>query len=119
MSIATRRVLVGAHYGLRDWLIQRITALILFAFALGLALAVLITGPWQYARWKALFVPVPMKLLTLLAVLALCYHAWIGVRDIWMDYVGNAALRLCLHVATVLWLLYCFAWTAQILWGIA
>jgi succinate dehydrogenase / fumarate reductase membrane anchor subunit len=117
MSIGTRRLLVGAHYGLRDWLIQRISALVILAFVLVLGLGVLLHGPMGHAEWKALFAPVPVKLLTLLAVLAICYHAWIGVRDIWMDYVSNPGIRLCLHVATVIWLLYCFAWAAQILWA--
>jgi len=115
MTGFTRRIPAGAHYGLRDWLAQRITALLLIAFLGLLAIRVLLGGHLDYESWSAVFAPVPMKILTFLAVAALCFHAWVGVRDIWMDYVKPSGIRLGLHVATVLWLLYCLAWTVQIL----
>jgi succinate dehydrogenase / fumarate reductase membrane anchor subunit len=118
MASGSRRVLVGAHYGLRDWLIQRITALVLTAFVLLMVLDVAVTGHLDYGAWSAIFAPVPMKLLTVLAIVALCYHAWIGVRDIWMDYIKPVAVRLALHVVTILWLAYCLLWSIEILWSV-
>jgi len=118
MAIGSRRVLVGAHYGLRDWLIQRVTAVVLIGFLLLVAASLVVAGRLDYDAWSGVFAPVPMKLATVIAVLALCYHAWIGVRDIWMDYVKPAGVRLALHVGTILWLLYCMVWTVQILWSV-
>jgi len=118
MAIGSRRVLVGAHYGLRDWLGQRISALVLIAFLLVVGCGLALAGRLDYDSWSGVFAPVPMKLATMMASLALCYHAWIGVRDIWMDYVKPAGLRLALHVATLLWLLYCLGWSVQILWSV-
>lgn len=117
MAIGSRRLLVGAHYGLRDWLIQRISALILIAFLLLVAGSLAAAGRLDYEAWSGVFSPGPMKLVTVMAVAALSYHAWIGVRDIWMDYVKPAGLRLALHVATILWLLYCLIWSIEILWS--
>ena len=118
MAFGSRRVLVGAHYGLRDWLIQRITALVLTAFVLLVAGGLAIAGRLDYEGWSAVFAPVPVKLASVLAIVALCYHAWIGVRDIWMDYVKPAGWRLALHVGTILWLLYCLVWSIEILWSV-
>ena len=118
MAFGSRRVLVGAHYGLRDWLIQRITALVLTAFVLLVAGGLVIAGRLDYEAWSAVFAPVPVKLASVLAIVALCYHAWIGVRDIWMDYVKPAGWRLALHVGTILWLLYCLVWSIEILWSV-
>ena len=59
-----------------------------------------------------------MKLLTFVAFLSLTYHAWIGVRDIWMDYVKPVAVRLTLQVLTILWLVGCAGYAAQILWRV-
>jgi len=70
-----KRVIVGAHYGLTDWLAQRITAL------------------------------------------ALLWHAWIGMRDIWMDYIKPTALRLTLEVLTIVVLVGYAGWLVQVLWG--
>lgn len=118
MASPLRRAPIVAHYGVRDWLVQRVTALLLLAFVLVLTVSLLLQGRLDYESWAAVYAPLPMKLLTALAWLAVSYHAWIGVRDIWMDYVRNAGVRLALHVATILWLMYCFAWSVQILWSV-
>jgi succinate dehydrogenase / fumarate reductase membrane anchor subunit len=118
VSAPARRVPAGAHYGLRDWLAQRVTAVVILAFVLWVVAAVLAAGRLDYEAWAGVFAPLPAKLVTLLAVTALALHAWVGVRDIWMDYVKPAGLRLALHVGTILWLAYCLAWALQILWSI-
>jgi len=118
MSGTLRRAPVGAHYGLREWLAQRVTAVILLVYLLALALDLALQGGHDYQAWATVFAPAPMKLATLLAFAALCYHAWIGVRDIWMDYIHHTGLRLALFAATMLWLLYCLAWSVQILWSV-
>jgi succinate dehydrogenase / fumarate reductase membrane anchor subunit len=118
MSGALRKAPAGAHYGLRDWLAQRVTAVVLLAFLAVVAGMLLAAGRLDYDAWAGVFAPLPMKLVTVLAVLALVYHAWVGVRDIWMDYVSSASVRLVLHVGTMLWLLYCMVWSVQILWSV-
>ena len=56
------------------------------------------------------------KIATFVTFMALFYHVWVGVRDIWMDYVKSVALRLTLQVATMLWLIGCAGYAAQIIW---
>jgi succinate dehydrogenase / fumarate reductase membrane anchor subunit len=122
MAIGAKRLVVGAHYGLRDWLAQRLTAVILAAYALFFAIYVLIVlstkGALGYDEWAGMFVPVWSKVLALIAILALLYHAWIGMRDVWMDYVRPTGIRLALLVVTILWLVFCALWSAQILWSV-
>ncbi|MCX8115963.1 MAG: succinate dehydrogenase, hydrophobic membrane anchor protein [Burkholderiaceae bacterium] len=117
MTIGSKRLVVGAHYGLRDWLLQRVTAAVLAAYTL-LVVALSVASEPGYDGWARLFAPTWMKVLTLIAVASLAYHAWIGVRDIWMDYVKPTGLRLTLQVLTVLWLLACVAWAVQVLWRV-
>lgn len=121
MAIGPKRLVVGAHYGVRDWIAQRLTAIVLVAFLL-LMLVRLVGaragGHVGYDEWAAIFVPVWMKVATFLAVLALIYHAWIGMRDVWMDYVRPAGARLLLQFVTILWLIFCAIWAAQILWSV-
>jgi succinate dehydrogenase / fumarate reductase membrane anchor subunit len=122
MAIGSKRLVVGAHYGLRDWLVQRLTAVILAAYMLFLviylAVAVRAGGGFGYEQWAGMFVPVWMKVITLIALLALMYHAWIGMRDVWMDYVRATGIRLGLLLLTILWLIFCAIWSAQILWSV-
>ncbi|MDA8110085.1 MAG: succinate dehydrogenase, hydrophobic membrane anchor protein [Betaproteobacteria bacterium] len=111
------RIVVGAHYGWRDWLVQRVTAAVMALYSVILALVLLPGGPLTYEAWKALFARGWMRVATLLFAASLAWHAWIGVRDILMDYVKPTGVRLALQVLVILLLAGCLGWTAQILWG--
>jgi succinate dehydrogenase / fumarate reductase membrane anchor subunit len=116
MSIGARRLVVGAHYGLRDWLMQRATAVVVTLYLIVLAVRIALAQPIDYESWAGIFMPLGMKIATLIAFVALAWHAWIGMRDIWMDYVRATAVRMLLQLATVLWLAACVVWSVQILW---
>ena len=111
-----KRVVVGAHYGLKDWLAQRVSAVVMATYTLLLIAILLISPRGNYAAWKGLFDQGWMRFATFLFVLSVLIHAWVGVRDIWMDYVKHTGLRLTLEVATILWLVGCGGWALQILW---
>lgn len=116
INYGSKRLVVGAHYGLRDWLAQRVTAVLMALFTAVLLLQVLWGGPLGYERWAGIFAQQWMKLLTLSVIFALAYHVWVGMRDIWMDYVQALGPRLVLQVATIVWLVACAAWAIQVLW---
>ena len=116
-GIGSKRLVVGAHYGLAGFLGQRITSVILTLWVLLVGLSVLF-GPLSYDTWAALFAPLWMKIISLVALFSLLYHAWIGVRNIWMDYVKPVSARLSLQTIAVLWLIACAVWSVQILWRV-
>jgi succinate dehydrogenase / fumarate reductase membrane anchor subunit len=117
-NIGQRRLVVGAHYGMRDWLAQRVTAIVMVIFTV-ILLASFLTGQnFTYEGWAGLFARQWFKLFTMVTFFGLFYHVWVGIRDIWMDYVKPVGIRLTLQIATVLWLLACAAWTVQILWSV-
>jgi len=110
------RIVVGAHYGLRDWLAQRITAAIMALYSV-IVLVVLLTGaPISYAVWSDLFAQGWMRVATLLFAASFAWHAWVGMRDILMDYVKPAGARLTLEIVVLLALAGYLGWTVQILW---
>ena len=111
------RVVTGAHYGLRDWLIQRITAVVMALYSVVLAGYLLLQPHLDYDAWTRLFSSQPMRTFTLLFLLSVFYHAWIGIRDIVMDYVKPASVRLAIHVLVILVSLLYAIWAVQILWG--
>lgn len=112
----SKRLVVGASYGLRDWLAQRITALLMALFTVILLVQVLMPGQMGYDKWAGIFAAQWMKFLTFSVIVALAWHAWVGVRDIWMDYVKPVGIRLALHVFTIVWLVGCAGWAIQVLW---
>lgn len=111
------RVVVGAHYGVRDWLIQRITAAVMALYCVLLAGYLLLQPHLDYDVWTGLFSSQLMRSFTLLFLLSLYYHAWIGMRNIVMDYVRQDGMRLLIHVLVILVLLLYTIWSVQILWG--
>ena len=117
-GIGVGRLVVGAHYGLSNYLLQRLTAVVLAVYVLLLGGVLLFTRDLRYVGWAGLFAPLWMKVVSLIAMAALLYHAWIGVKDIWMDYVKHTGVRLALLTLTVLWLLFCAVWSVQILWRV-
>ncbi|MFG6459594.1 succinate dehydrogenase, hydrophobic membrane anchor protein [Roseateles sp. BYS96W] len=115
-TFGSKRLVVGAHYGLRDWLAQRITAVLMALFTIVVLVRFLMPGELGYDHWYGVFAPQWMKVLTFVAILALTYHAWVGVRDIWMDYIKPVGIRLALQVFSIVWLLGCAGWAIQVLW---
>ena len=104
------REVVGAHYGLRDWLAQRVTAVVMASYTV-LFIGLLLAAPKiDYATWRQLFAPQWMKLATLLFLLSLYLHAWIGMRNIFMDYVKHGGLRLALYALVISALIVYAAW---------
>jgi succinate dehydrogenase / fumarate reductase membrane anchor subunit len=110
------RLVVGAHYGLKDWLVQRITAVIMAVYSVVLAIVFLTSVPLSYPVWRSIFTTGWMRIATLLFAISLAWHAWVGVRDILMDYIKHDGLRLALQVITVLLLAGYLAWAVEILW---
>ena len=110
------RLAVGAHYGARDWLAQRVTAIVMTIYTLLIALIVLWHGGLDYATWKAMFASSAFRVASFLFMASLLFHAWVGMRNILMDYAKPTSLRLTLQVVVVCVLVAYAGWTAQVLW---
>lgn len=108
--------------GVSDWLVQRVTAVILLAYFLFIAW-VLLAGV-SYTEWKSLFEATWMRVFSLMALLSLGAHAWIGIWSVLTDYLtermlGNTGniLRIGAQLLTSLVLFVYVVWGVQILWG--
>jgi succinate dehydrogenase / fumarate reductase, membrane anchor subunit len=118
INYGSKRVVVGANYGLRDWLAQRVTAVLMAIFTIVLVVQLLMPGELDYYRWAAIFAHQWMKALTFVTIAAILWHAWVGVRDVLMDYIHPVGVRLALQVASIVWLVGCAGWALQVLWRI-
>lgn len=117
-NIGARRLVVGAHYGLVDWMAQRATAVVMAAYTVILLIAFLLGHDFSYTGWASLFAAPWMKVATFVALLSLFYHVWVGMRDIWMDYVHATSVKLLMQFLTILWLLGCAGYAIQTLWSV-
>ncbi|HFD79677.1 MAG TPA: succinate dehydrogenase, hydrophobic membrane anchor protein [Gammaproteobacteria bacterium] len=104
-----------AAQGLRAWLLQRFTAIYLALYLLSMGLLMLLHGPWSYAQWRAWMGSPWTGVSTMIFALALLLHAWVGVRDVLIDYLHAVWLRLLLMALTALLLLGSLLWTLRAL----
>ncbi len=119
VNYGSKRVVVGAHYGMRDWLSQRVTAVLMAIFTVVvLAQLIVSRGPIGYEKWAGIFAPQWMKVLTFATVIGLLYHVWVGMRDVLMDYIKPVGIRLALQIFVIVWLIGCVGWAVQVLWRI-
>ncbi|HMV12960.1 MAG TPA: succinate dehydrogenase, hydrophobic membrane anchor protein [Nitrosomonas sp.] len=115
MVARTKRVLTGAHYGLIDWLVQRVTAVLMVLYLLLLAW-VFTDQASDYAGLKSIFANQWMRIFSLLVFIGLCWHAWVGVRNVLMDYVKITSIRLSVQVLVITALLFYLIWFVDVLW---
>lgn len=111
--------------GLSDWLIQRVSAIVILLYVL-CHTAILISNPdMDYLQWRAVFADTAMKIFSLVTLAALCAHAWIGMWTVITDYLSPhlmgsraTAIRLLLQVVCLGVLAVYFIWGVMILWSV-
>lgn len=103
--------------GFRDWLIQRISAVIIGLFAIFIVIYLLKYQPLYYAQWSLLFSHLWMKMITFIVVVSVLWHAWLGLWTVFTDYVKPTAVRVTLEIIILLLIGAYFVWTIEILWG--
>ena len=119
VNYGSRRTVVGAHYGMRDWLSQRVTAALMAVFTVLVLVQLLFKrGPIGYDLWAGIFAAQWMKVLTFSVIAGLLWHVWVGMRDVLMDYVKPVGMRLVLQVIVIVWLTGCAGWAIQVLWRV-
>ncbi|MDF2529684.1 MAG: succinate dehydrogenase [Gammaproteobacteria bacterium] len=103
--------------GLKDWFVQRVSAIVLALYALFIVGFIIGHGPLQYSVWRSLFDATLMRAFTLLALFSLIAHAWVGVWTVLTDYVQCRLIRGTVQVFTIIGFFACIVWCIKILWS--
>lgn len=103
--------------GLRDWLLQRVTSVVVLFYTVFLLAFFIWHSPLDYSAWHALFKNRGVCLFSTLFLLSLLSHAWIGMWTIITDYIKPYTLRLITQILIIIGLLLCFVWGLVIFWG--
>ena len=104
--------------GLYDWMMQRVTAVVLMAYTIFLLGYLLFSSDLSYAQWSALFESTAMRIFTLLAILSLVAHAWIGLWSVSTDYIKQTGIRFVFQSVCGLLAFIYVVWGIQILWSV-
>jgi len=111
--------------GLYDWVVQRLSAVYLALYFVGLLGYLALSPQVTFEQWSALFSSTWMRVASLLALIALCAHAWVGLWTISTDYLtsdmlGSKAtvIRFAFQSVCVIVMFIYLVWGIQILWGL-
>jgi len=113
LSLLTKR-----YPGMRAWLTQRLTGLLMAIYSVILLARVLVCIPSTYDAWLEFSQPLWWRLATWLFWVSLSSHAWLGVRDVLKDYVPNQQMRIVLLKLVVIALWVYMAWITVLLWNL-
>ncbi|WFF42417.1 MULTISPECIES: succinate dehydrogenase, hydrophobic membrane anchor protein [Salinicola] len=103
--------------GLSDWLIQRVSALVLAVYALFLVAYLLFHPHLDYVTWSGLFAQTWMRIFSLLAFISMAAHAWVGLWTISTDYLKHTGARFGFQAVVILAIFVFLVWGVQVLWG--
>ncbi|HLR17914.1 MAG TPA: succinate dehydrogenase, hydrophobic membrane anchor protein [Alcanivoracaceae bacterium] len=110
--------------GMADWLLQRISAVVLAVYMIGLMGYLVFASDVSYDSWKALMTSLPMQLANSVVIISIIVHAWVGLWTVTTDYLtraqfGDAATALRLTVQSLLMLsfLVLTVWGFVVIWG--
>lgn len=109
----------SVHGAVRSWAVQRATAVLALAFLLYFLLHVALLPPASQAEWRAWLLAPGMRLAMVLFFVAVALHAWVGVRDVILDYIKPLALRLGALLLLALWLAASSGWVCLTLFSAA
>ncbi|HEX7329561.1 MAG TPA: succinate dehydrogenase, hydrophobic membrane anchor protein [Casimicrobiaceae bacterium] len=103
--------------GLRAWTVQRLGALYLLVFLLFAVAHIAAEPPQSYAQWRAWVMSGGVRTAVIVFFAALLLHAWVGLRDVILDYVKPLPLRATVLAIVAAGLALLGAWVVQILVG--
>ena len=104
--------------GVADWIVQRFSALILAAYTVVVVVWLVVNGVGlTFAQWQGFIGQTWMRIFTLLTILALAGHAWIGLWTVATDYLKKRGIRVAFLGFVGVSLFAYVAWGISILWG--
>ena len=101
--------------GSRDWIFQRISAVVLAVYSV-VIVGFFLFNDVNFEAWKGFMLSLPMKLFSLVAILSLVFHAWVGMWTVLTDYVKSSGLRLVIQSLVITAVLVYLFWGAMIFW---
>lgn len=103
--------------GLKDWLVQRATAVWFAGYSLFLLGFLILHPQLDFSQWQALFHSPWFKISSIMALAAISLHAWVGIWTVLTDYIKCTMLRIAAQMFVLAWLLGQFIWGLIIVWG--
>jgi succinate dehydrogenase / fumarate reductase, membrane anchor subunit len=101
--------------GLRAWLVQRISAVYMLLFIVYVLAHFAVDPPRSHLEWRGWILSPGVSIVSFVFFAALLTHAWVGLRDVIMDYVKRLGVRVSMLALLAGGLLAMGGWTARIL----
>jgi len=110
--------ILSGNNGIKSWFLQRITAIILLSYVVYIFYNCGITN-LNFEKWNFIFSNYYTKVFSLITILSILIHAWIGLWTVTTDYIKCIYIRISMQLFIILLLLIYLAWSIKILWSIS
>jgi succinate dehydrogenase / fumarate reductase membrane anchor subunit len=105
-------------HGMRTWILQRLTAVYMLLYLVGFGIVLFRQPGVDYSSWHALFASAASNIATVLFFFSILFHAWVGIRDILIDYVPVSSIRILLWILITLGIIAMGIWVSMILYSV-
>jgi succinate dehydrogenase / fumarate reductase, membrane anchor subunit len=104
--------------GLKDWVIQRVSSLVVATYTIFMLSYLILHPQLDYLTWRELFTPLWMKLFSLLTLIAVLLHTYIGLWTVSTDYLRPLWIRFSVQMLIRLTIFILLIWGIQVLWSV-
>ena len=114
-----KKIVTGANLGFWSWLYQKISAVVMvltFFMFIGMVIYLNNQSEVNYTVWQKFFHCIYVKLVFQVFFMSLVIHGWIGMKDVWMDYIKCNIVKLCLYTFTLIYLFSVCLYSLKIIW---
>ena len=117
------KLVFGSKYGVKEFVIQRITAIIISLYTILLFSIAYFLNEFTFEKFIMIigfdFKNIPIfQIVSIIFFISLSLHSWIGMRNIYMDYVKYSNAKLFLYTITISWILMNLIYFIKIIWSI-
>ena len=109
--------------GTKDFLIIRVSSLVLLCYFLFLFVYIASNSPITFGLWSGLFTSLQMKIFTTLFLISFAVHTWLGTWAIGTDYLTENLLGSIGQPVFKIYRVFCaaiigciFFWSLLIVW---
>ncbi|WWP02506.1 MAG: succinate dehydrogenase, hydrophobic membrane anchor protein [Candidatus Dasytiphilus stammeri] len=103
--------------GVCDWILLRISAIIISLYIIYLLGFIITTDTITYVTWRGFFDSSFTKIFTILTLLSTLIHGWIGIWQVLTDYINSLIIRVILQFTHILVLLGYVIYGTIVIWS--
>jgi succinate dehydrogenase / fumarate reductase membrane anchor subunit len=116
--VMVKNITAFGRSGLSDWFVQRVTSVIVASYVFFIVGFLILNQPVSFTEWYEFYAGLAIRIYTVLVLISLLIHAWIGLWTILTDYIKPTWIRIACELVIILALAVYLLWGIFLLFGL-